>query len=192
MARTKEFDREQVLEKAMNLFWRCGYEATSMDALLHSMGIARQSLYDTFGDKHALFLAALERYMARRDGEASSTLASAHSAKRAIRDIFMAIVSESTAEKKRGCFGVNSAIELAPHDADVARLIAIRQRSVEEAFFRALERAREQGEISPKKDTRALARFLLGALQGLRVSAKADPHSPALVDIAEIALQTLD
>jgi len=192
VARTKEFDRDQALDKAMNLFWRCGYEATSLDALLKTMGIARQSLYDTFGDKHALFLAALERYMARRDGATSSALDSAHSAKRAIREIFMAIVSESTADKKRGCFGVNSALELAPHDTDVARLIVIRQRSVEEAFFRALERAREQGEISPKKDTRALARFLLAALQGLRVSAKADPHSPALVDIAEVALQTLD
>ena len=163
-----------------------------MEALLQTMGIARQSLYDTFGDKHALFLAALERYMGARDGGMSSELGSARSAKRAIREIFMAIVSESSAHKKRGCFGVNSAMELAPHDADVARLIAIRQRSVEEVFFRALERAREQGELSPKKDTRALARFLLAALQGLRVSAKADPHSPALADIAEVALQTLD
>ena len=62
MARTKEFDRDAALDRAMHVFWKKGYEATSLPDLLQAMGIARQSLYDTFGEKHALFMAALERY----------------------------------------------------------------------------------------------------------------------------------
>jgi TetR/AcrR family transcriptional regulator, transcriptional repressor for nem operon len=88
--------------------------------------------------------------------------------------------------------GINSAVELAPHDPEVAKLIASRQRSLEELFFRALERGRRQGELAPSKDPRSLARFLMCALQGLRVAATADSSSPGLRDMALVTLQALD
>jgi TetR/AcrR family transcriptional repressor of nem operon len=191
MARTKEFDRERALEHAMNVFWTKGYEATSLADLLDAMGIARQSMYDTFGDKRALFIAALERYI-DRSAAAHACLADAPSIRRAFRDLFDAVVDESPRAKRRGCMGVTTTVELAPHDPEIAKLIAGRQRVLEDLFARALERGRERGELGADKDTRALARFLVGALQGLRVAATADPHSPALRDIARIALQALD
>ena len=192
MARTKEFDRDAALDRAMHVFWDKGYEATSLADLLAAMGIARQSLYDTFGDKHALFLEALARYESVRGDALSSCLETAPSVRRAFRELFLAIVDETTAEKRRGCMGVSAIVELAAQDPELARSIAVRQRAVEAIFFRALERAREAGEISPAKDTRALARFLVSALQGLRVTAAALPDPAALRDIADITLQAFD
>ncbi|WP_164018353.1 TetR/AcrR family transcriptional regulator [Pyxidicoccus trucidator] len=192
MARTKEFDREEALDRAMQVFWDKGYEATSLSELLEAMGIARQSLYDTFGDKHALFLEALDRYETHRVDQLRSCLETAPSVTRAFRDIFESIVDESESEKRRGCMGVSAVVELAPHDRELAKSIAARQRGLEAIFFRALEQSRERGELAPSKDTRALARFLVGALQGLRVAATADPKSAALRDIARISLQALE
>ncbi len=192
MARTKEFDREEALDRAMQVFWDKGYEATSLSELLEAMGIARQSLYDTFGDKHALFLEALERYETQRLDRMRSCLEVAPSVIRAFREVFEGIVDESEAAKRRGCMGVSAVVELAPNDPELAKRSAARQRSLEAIFFRALEQAREKGELAASKDTRALARFLVGALQGLRVSATADPKSTALRDIARISLQALE
>jgi len=116
----------------------------------------------------------------------------APSAKRAIREIFEGIANESAKDKRRGCLGVLTTVELAPHDPEIAKLIAGRQRALEELFFRALERARATGEVAKTKDARGLARFLVGAMQGLRVAASGDPTSPALRDIVRYTLQTLD
>lgn len=191
MARTKEFDREQALERAMHVFWARGYEATSMPELLEAMGIARQSLYDTFGDKRALFVAALERY-SERSHELHACLVEAPSVVRAIRQLFDDIVDESIRDQRRGCFGISSAVALAPHDPEIAKLLAARQRELENTLCEALERARTAGEIAATKDPRGLARFLVGALQGLRVAAATDPHSPALRDIVRYTLHALD
>ena len=192
MARTPEFDRDQALERALALFWDKGYEATSLADLLQAMGIARQSLYNTFGDKHALFLEALERYTERGEHDVRDCLAQAPSVRRAFRELFEAIVDQNVRGQRLGCMAINATAELAAHDPSVAKLVAARQRAVEELFFRALERARAAGELAPAKDTRGLARFLVGALQGLRLAATADPGSPALRDMARITLQALD
>jgi TetR/AcrR family transcriptional repressor of nem operon len=192
VARSKEFDRDVALERALQLFWRKGYEATSLGELLEVMGIARQSLYNTFGDKHALFIEALARYSERGSHGVHDCLAAAPSVRRAFRDLFEAIVAQTSREQRLGCMAINAAVELAPHDPAVAKLIAARQRALEETFFRALERGRAAGELAPAKDTRGLARFLVGALQGLRVAATGDPGSAALRDIARITLQALD
>jgi TetR/AcrR family transcriptional regulator, transcriptional repressor for nem operon len=191
VARTKEFDRDAALDRAMHVFWEKGYEAASLSELVDAMGIGRQSLYDTFGDKHALFLAALARYNARIDGTCEC-LATAPSVKRAIRDMFEAIIDESPAEHRRGCLGIGSVMERAGRDPATAALIASRQRSLEETFFRALERGRASGELAAGKDSRALARFLVAALQGLRVSAAGAPGSPGLRDVVRISLAALD
>lgn len=191
MARTKEFDREQALDRAMQVFWQHGFEATSLDDLLAAMGIARQSLYDTFGDKRALFIAALKRYL-ERDDPTRTCMATSPSVKRTIRELFDTIIDEDEARQRRGCFAINSALALAPHDPEIAALSVKLQRALEEQFYRALEHARERGELSPAKDIRGLARFLVAALHGLRVAATIEPRSPALRDMARVALQALD
>ncbi|HEY4182932.1 MAG TPA: TetR/AcrR family transcriptional regulator [Kofleriaceae bacterium] len=191
MARTKEFEREYALERAMNIFWERGYEATSMADLLEAMGIGRQSMYDTFGDKRALFIEALERYIDQRQDE-YSCMVSAPSVKGAIRGMFEALLSESPKEKRRGCFGILTTLELAPHDPGIAKLMQARQRILEDVMAEALTRAQKTKELGKEKDPRALARFLLATFSGLRVAATTDPHNPGHRDIVELALKSLD
>jgi len=191
VARTKEFDREQALDRAMHVFWSKGYAATSLDDLLDGMGIGRQSMYDTFGSKRELFEAALERYLDKQEPE-YSCLATAPSPLRAIRDAFEGIVDMTVEEQRKGCFGINSTIELVPHDEHIARMVVARHRRTEDEIYAALERAKELGELARSKDSRGLARFLLAALQGLRVTAVAMPKSAALRDIARFSLQALE
>ncbi|NVB80284.1 MAG: TetR/AcrR family transcriptional regulator [Kofleriaceae bacterium] len=191
MPRTKEFDRDAALERAMQVFWGKGYAATSLDDLLKAMGIGRQSLYDTFGDKRQLFVAALDRYMAQSH-EARDCLATSPTPKQAIREVFEQVVREPEALQRRGCLGIHTTLELAPTDPTIAKTIAAGQKKVEQAFHAALERAKELGEIPRSKDTRALARFLTGALVGLRVAATAEPHGAIVRDMVRITLQALD
>ena len=191
MARTKEFDRERALERAMQVFWVKGYTATSLDDLLEATGIGRQSLYDTFGSKRELFGEAIHRYI-DRSAESHACIATSESPRRAIREMFEAIIDEGPASQRRGCFGVNTTVELAPHDPDIAKLIAARQRALEDHLYAGLERAKQLGELPRGKDSRGLARFLIGALQGLRVAATADPGAPGLRDIVRFTLAALD
>ena len=191
MARPKAFDREQALLAAMQIFWLKGYEATSLDDLLAAMKIGRQSLYDTFGDKRTLFMEALERYRELTDAYLRGCLADAPSVKAAFQRLFMQVVDEPEAHQRRGCLLINSAVELAPHDPETAQLVVAYQRASERLFRRGLELAQARGELPADRDPRALARFLVSALQGLRVMAKADPNKAALRDVVGVALGVL-
>ena len=190
MPRTKEFRPEEALDAAMHLFWSKGYGATSMRDLLDGMGIGRGSFYDTFGDKRALFLAALDRFESVRTSWVIGTLEG--SGLDGIEEVFRRSVDGLVRfEPRRGCLMANTAIELAPHDAEVAGRISRYVRRTEAAFEGALVRAREAGEIPPGKDPRALARFLVNNLHGLRVLARAGSDRSTLEDAARITLETL-
>ncbi|MDF2694591.1 MAG: Transcriptional regulatory protein [Labilithrix sp.] len=108
MARQKEFDRDDALGRALQVFWDKGYEATSTDDLLKAMGIGRQSMYDTFGDKHRLFIEALERYNAESSAALAERLSAGESPLTALESALFAIADESAASRARGCMGVNA------------------------------------------------------------------------------------
>lgn len=193
MARKKEFDRDEVLEKAMETFWCQGYEATSMQDLVEQMGINRGSLYDTFGDKRALFLAAIAHYNETAFAEAIAQLETPEASKQAIVDYFQNFIECATTDKqRRGCLMTNSAVELAPHDQNTASCIAAHLRQLENAFYNALVRASEKGEITSKQDLRALARFLTCNLQGLHVMCKVNPQPSVLQDITNVVIAVLE
>jgi TetR/AcrR family transcriptional repressor of nem operon len=191
VARPKAFDRDRALEEAMHVFWVKGYEPTSLEDLLRAMKIGRQSLYDTFGDKRSLFLECLAHYVDLTDAFVSACLVGAPSVKAAFRRLFMQVVNEPLNHQRRGCLLVNSAVELAPHDADAARIVAVNQRTTERLFRRALELGRKRGELGVAHDVPALARYLVSALQGLRVTAKANPNRAALRDVVDVSLAVL-
>jgi TetR/AcrR family transcriptional repressor of nem operon len=191
MARPKEFDRDEALHKAMEVFWRSGYERTSVDDLLRGMQIGRQSLYDTFGGKHPLFVEALDRYrrryaevLGRKLGESPSPLA-------AVRALFHAIADEPGAQKARGCLLINAVVELAPRDEAIARLVADNQRVLRDTLEGALVRAARLGELPADVDAAGLASYLVASMQGLRLAAKADPDPARLHHIAEQMLKAL-
>ena len=114
MARQKEFNPDEVLHKAMEVFWRRGYEGASMQDLVKHMGINRQSIYDTFGDKHSLFLQSLDRYREIESRKVFAVLERPGSVKKNLRQLFEEVVSRAvSAEGRRGCFVGNSMSELA-------------------------------------------------------------------------------
>lgn len=190
MPRTKEFRPEEALDAAMHLFWSKGYGATSMRDLLDGMGIGRGSFYGTFGGKRALFLAALDRFEEVRASWVIEALEG--SGLDGIEEVFWRSVDGLVGfEPRRGCLMANTAVELAPHDAEVAGRISRYVRRTEAAFEDALVRAREAGEIPSDKDPRALARFLVNNLHGLRVLARAGSARATLEDAASITLETL-
>jgi TetR/AcrR family transcriptional repressor of nem operon len=192
VARTKEFEPEKALTMAMDLFWRRGYEATSVHDLLEEMGIGRGSMYDTFGDKRALFLAALDRFEETRVSRADEILEGSASAVEGIRRLFETTIEGLVSyEPRRGCLMANTAVELAPHDEQVAGRISRYVRRTEDAFERALVRGRATGEIPADKDPKALARFLVSTLHGVRVLARAGVDRAVLDDSVRTALEVL-
>jgi len=194
VARTKEFDPERALARAVDLFWSRGYEATSTRDLLEAMGIGQGSFYGTFGDKRALFLAALDRY--REDAEAGtvSTLEEAGSTKGGIGSVFGDMVDglAGQEEPRRGCFIANTAVELAPHDPEVKERISRYVTRIEGAFERAVRRGQAAGEVDARCDPEAIASFLVNNALGLRVLAKTGAPRRALEDAARMALGALE
>lgn len=190
MARTKEFEPLEALDAAMELFWRKGYEAASMRELLDAMGIGRGSFYGTFGDKHALFLSALDRFQEVRTSWVEEVLRG--DGLEGIEEVFRrSLDGLFQFQPRRGCLLANSAVELAPHDPDVAARISDYIRRTEDAFEGALERAKDRGEIRSESDPRALARFLVNTLHGLRVLARAGADRETLEDTVRVALGAL-
>ena len=190
MPRTKEFEPQEALDAAMHLFWRKGFGATSMRDLLDAMCIVRGSFYDTFGDKHTLFLAALDRFEDARTSWMDRALEGA--GVDGIEEVFRRSIEGLLGfEPRRGCLLANTAVELAPHDPEVAGRISRYVRRTEEAFTGALARAQEAGEIPADGDPKVLARFLVSNLHGLRVLARAGSDRETLEDAARVALQAL-
>ncbi|MCC3771048.1 TetR/AcrR family transcriptional regulator [Streptomyces sp. UNOC14_S4] len=193
MARTKEFDPDAALQSALELFWRRGYEATSMADLVDHLGIARASLYATFGSKHELYLKALERYREQSDPRVVEELSTPGPALPAVRAVVRRFAEESACDElRRGCFVTNTAVELAPHDTAAARRVEKSWHELESALTSALTRARAQGELPEERDPVALARMLLVLLQGLRVVGRTSPEPGRLRDAAAQALSVLD
>jgi len=193
MARHKEFDRDEVLQRAMEVFWARGYESTSMQDLVEHMGINRQSLYDTFGDKHSLFLQALDRYEDVETRKILELMAKPGSVKKAFRRLFSAVIERPCAnEQPRGCLMNNSMSELATRCQATAAKTVRHMRTIEEAFYRALLRGKKDGELKNNRDPRAVARFLYISLQGLVLTAKATPDRKALKDVVKVTLSLLD
>ena len=188
MARSKEFDPERALDKAMHLFWRSGYENTSLEALMREMGIAKQSLYDTFGDKRSLYLKALAHYRDRTNGEMQKMLNEIPSVKDGFRKLLYGLAAETREQHERGCLLLSANLQRDAKDAVVRDLLRNNQATVEEIFASALNRAQKQAELSTKENPAALARFFVVTIQGMRAMARLKSDRRALEQVAQVAL----
>lgn len=192
MVRVKEFDPEVALERAMELFWRQGYDGTSMADLVEHLGIGRASLYATFGSKRELYLRALDRYTRTHGPDIVRILSAPGPALPAVRAVIELYVRQAAADGVvRGCMVVNAAVDDAEDDPEVARLVERSWSTVEVALVSALSRARGQGELPADRDPQELARFLLVLLQGIKVVGKADPDPDRVRAAADQALSLL-
>ena len=193
MARHKQFDQDEALHKAMEVFWSRGYEATSVQDLVGRMGINRQSLYDTFGDKHALYLQALDRYREVEGRRLLELLERPGSVRKRLRELFEEVVEKALSDReRRGCFMGNAMSELAGRCKATASKTRGNMTTMEEAFYLALQRGKQEGEIRGVRDPRAAARFIYCMLQGLVLMAKARQDRQALNDVVKVTLSVLD
>jgi TetR/AcrR family transcriptional repressor of nem operon len=191
MAGVKQFDRDEVIERAMDLFWKRGYESTSVDDLVEATGINRGSLYGTFGDKRRLFLATIDRYWETFAEGMISTL-SDPDPYQAIEGMFQSIIQRISDPKfPRGCFITNTSLECPTCDDSIARKISELLARQETAIYQALRRAQTEGKLSPILDVKALARYFLGVAQGINVVHKAVADPEAIKDIARVAVSVL-
>lgn len=188
MARPKSFDQDAALKSAITVFADHGFEGASTDALLQGMGISRQSLYDTFGDKRRLYLDALQRYNADSVTEIIGVLNAAASPLKGIEASLQAFVDRPAGQ---GCLGVSAVCEFGGADPEVARLTEVSGLALRAAFERRLEQARAGGEISREVDPGAAADFLTAILSGLKLSARGGASSAVLRDIARMAIRSL-
>lgn len=188
----KQFDPEEGLEKAMLAFWSHGYEATSMQNLVDCMGINRGSLYATYGDKHALFMASLRMYDDKMRRQTLTELEARLPPRDAIRTLFLAFLPDGKSRHPgRGCFLTNTALERAPHDPEAQRIVAHAQEQIEGFFARMIRKEQALGHIHQDRDADTIARGLLAALIGLIVLTRSRPDPILLESVIADAMARL-
>src|SRR5258708_14618215 len=180
MPKAKEFDRETALREAMQLFCDGGFEGTSTDDLLRGMGIRRQSMYDTFGDKRALYLDALRHYITERVANQIRILSAAASALKGLEATLNAAAIAGTKEGSSGCMGLGAISEFGRSDHEIVSLIDTAERTLQSALLHRIDEGKSRGEISADVDTRAATDFLRATFSAIKLAAPAGASTPSL------------
>ena len=181
MPRKKQFKIDDALTKAMREFWGRGYHPTSMQDLVDCMGIGRGSIYDTFGSKRGLFLQALDHYLKTYLGIFEETLAKSPSPSDSIMNVFEGAIAALVVDGSRdGCFIINTAVELAAHDDEVAEVVGGVFRLMEQTFRALIEQGHETGDVPRSVDSMLTARSLLSLYIGLRILTRSNPDLSVL------------
>ncbi|MDF2660325.1 MAG: transcriptional regulator [Paenibacillus sp.] len=177
MVRPREFDEDQALNAALDLFWEKGYEAASLSELSERMGIQKPSIYAAFGDKKALFEAALRLYTKQHSSRIRAVLQKPATVKEAFRFLFEDLIEkEYTGARNKGCFCINTMVELSPHDEKFAILTREHQMYLSAIFEETLKRGVITGELNRELDVKALSQTLVVSLIGLTVIMKSRPN----------------
>lgn len=190
MARPRSFDEDSVLSAATDCFWQHGYAASSVRDLGAAMGLGAPSLYNAFGDKRTLFARCLDRYLDENMRERIGRLEASLPPSAAITAFLDEIVARSLVDP-RGCLLVNSALEVAPHDAEIGAVVAARLGELEAFFRRCVSAGQRDGSIAALYPPADLARLLLTTVIGLRVLARARSEPELLRGAARQALALL-
>ena len=181
MGRPRSFDEATVLDAALACFWAHGYEATSVRDLTEAMGISGPSLYNAFGDKRELYAEVLEHYCRTRTHPLLERIEQQHAGVAALVAFFGEVVDRSLADRERkGCFLVNSALEVAPHDKMMSKVVAAHVDAIRAFIRRQLQSAQASDEVELAADPSGSADHLLSVLLGLRVLARSRPERELL------------
>jgi AcrR family transcriptional regulator len=187
MARPKGFDQDKALHKAIRLFSQQGFAASSTDELMRVMEIGRQSMYDTFGDKRALFLRALELYVTESVKSIGVELDRDGSALSAVRNALVSFAERKDLSSSEGCMGLNAIGEFGQRDADVTRITRNAARIQRQNLMKVFARAKILGEVDADADLEGMADFFESTLAGIRIAAKAGKSRQALQNVAAFA-----
>jgi TetR/AcrR family transcriptional regulator, transcriptional repressor for nem operon len=192
MARNKEFIKEKALEGAINTFWKKGYHDTSMQDLVDSMGINRASLYDTFGDKHQLYLQSLESYREINKCALLQVVENESISFEKIRKVLTYLVTESlTDPENKGCFMTNATLEMLPHDEAVVNLVCDNLANMKNLLTDIIREGQTKGEIQNPSSPENLADFVQCSISGLRILGKARPTTQQLFGIIDNVMLVL-
>jgi TetR/AcrR family transcriptional repressor of nem operon len=193
MARKKNFDEVEVLDKAVNLFWEKGYNATSIQDLVDGLGINRASIYDTWGDKHQLYLSALKRYRQNSSSWLLNEIRTEQSALIIIKKFLnLTIQSVINDQDKRGCFIINSSTELSNCDQEVDDLVHENRRTMEKVLTQLIKEGQEDGEITKRHSSEALARYIFSTIGGLKVLGMGQITANELKEVIDVTLSALN
>lgn len=193
MPRTKAFCEVSVLEKAVELFWKQGYHATSINDLVGYLGINRASLYATYGDKKTLFVKAFQHYQKTNTQKTKAFLAEQTSVKEGIKNLFLNSVQNALQDSDRkGCFVINCTTELLPNEQEFLPLILENQQNFTKLFKDYLQSGVEKGEIAADKDLDTIAAYLFTLYGGLQVNAKINANQTSLKNTVLVGLSILD
>lgn len=193
VGRPLQFDPEQALGTAMQLFWRKGYEATSLHDLLKVTGLSKSSFYQAFGSKHALFERSINRYKGDMVRDLREMLAKANSGREFIEQIFLAVAAETKGKNaRRGCLVMNTASEFSQTDPVISNLVKQGTKAFCEVFEAAVIRAQEEGDINKGRDSKILASYLVTSMSGLKTQVKAGISADEVKAITGVILSALD
>ena len=188
VGRPRAFDLEQALEKALDVFWRKGYEGTSLTDLTQAMGINKPSLYSAFGNKEQLFLKAIELYEQRPCGYFLPALEQKTAYEVASFMLEGAAESLTNTEHPQGCIVVQSALSCSESGASVKEALINRRRENEDKLYQRFVRAREEGDLTGNIDPCVLAKYLITVLQGMAVQATNGASNEELHRVAQLVL----
>jgi TetR/AcrR family transcriptional repressor of nem operon len=192
MGRPKEFDERVALERAMNLFWQRGYTAVGLSDLLAEMGISRQSLYDTFGNKRQLFIRTIQHYRSTQLAQALALLGRDGSPLGNVKEVVRFFERLASDARCRGCLVANALVEIGPHDEEIAGLLGETLDLLRKSLQQGLRQAQERGELAAGKSPLELSRALTNAMLGMAVTGKLRLGRSALRDIYSGTLSMLD
>lgn len=185
MARTIEFDRDIVLEKAMNIFWQKGYSMTSIPNLVDATSLNPGSIYGAFDSKEGLFLETLEFYGKRSVTKLKQHLSDANNIVSGIETFLKSVVENYNNDNKGSCLVVNTLLEMSSHNDKIKFMANKQLETIETEILSALQLAKEQGELPSSASPDSLAKYIMVAIWGLRVMAKTNPDkhdSQAVLD----------
>jgi TetR/AcrR family transcriptional regulator, transcriptional repressor for nem operon len=192
MARPKEFDPDIVLDQVMDLFWERGYEGASMDDIVRASGIGRQSLYNEFGGKREIYLAALDRFAATDGGALFPLIERDGPIRKVLRELLENVIDVTIEDRDgKGCMLLNAVTTLAACDGDVKKRVCAANEAVERALVRRLDRAQRAGDLAKRHDPVALGRFFAATIIAIRTTGKTVRDRKHLASIAEVALTVL-
>jgi len=189
--RPREFKTEQVIEAAMQQFWRAGYEATSLQDLLEVMHLSKSSLYQTFGSKHELFLRSIDFYQQSLVDEIYKNLSNSRTSKAFLQQLLENVIAEAASKKKKGCLLVNTVNELSHRDKTVSKAVLIAFRNVANVIRLAIEQGKKEGTIKTAVSTETLVDYIITNISGLRTMAKSGADKSRLASVVNIIMKTV-
>ncbi len=192
IGRPLEFNPDQALEAAMQLFWRQGYESSSMQQLLTTMGLSKSSFYQHFKSKHQLFQSSVKHYENTLIKELTAKLDAADNGLTFITELFDDVKHECAhTETRMGCMLMNTVSEFAQDDPVIAQLVNHSLERFYQVFLTAVKDGQQAGLINPKQDAATLARYLISSMSGLKNMVKSGADAQTIKQINSVVLANL-